>query len=295
MQLVIPSPAKLNLFLHITGRLANGYHQLQTVFQLLEYGDTITLSSRDDDAIRLTTPLTGVTEQQHLAVRAAEALRRYVDSHAFGDDTHRHGVDIAVEKVLPMGGGLGGGSSNAASTLLGLNQLWQLDLSIDELAIIGLELGADVPVFVRGQNSAAEGVGEVLQPIKLPNRWFVVIKPPVEVATATIFGHPQLTRDSLPIRIAAFFETTSTAQMLRNDCQAVVLQSYPEVADAFHWLSQFGDPKLTGTGSCIFLACDDQPTAHAIIEQLPQPLTGFIAQSSDYSTAYKALGIAVSN
>ena len=189
MQLSIPSPAKLNLFLHINGRLPNGYHQLQTAFQLIDFGDTVTLTKRSDGVIRLLSPIEGVPDDEHLAVRAATALKASINGAA----TTELGVDIAVDKVLPMGGGLGGGSSNAASTLLGLNQLWNLNLNIDELAAIGLTLGADVPVFVRGQNSFAEGVGELLQPIKLPNQWFSVIKPASDVSTATIFAHPQLT------------------------------------------------------------------------------------------------------
>lgn len=308
-RLVLPSPAKLNLFLHITGRRSDGYHQLQTVFQLLDYGDSISLETCADNSISLSQSLSGVPDSDNIAIRAALLLQQYIIQHDIDrDSTGTLGAKISIAKKIPMGGGLGGGSSNAASTLLGLNYLWQAGLSTEQLAELGLSLGADVPVFVHGFSSFAQGVGEQLQALSLPKRWFIVIKPPVSVPTATIFSHAQLTRDTLPIRIAAVFEPPEalsesskySAEIepilhpdLRNDCEAVVRADYPAIDEALQWLGQqsgqIGVARLTGTGACIFASFATQVAAQAVLDRLPVGLSGFIAAGTDRSTAHKAL------
>jgi 4-diphosphocytidyl-2-C-methyl-D-erythritol kinase len=202
------------------------------------------------------------------------------------------GANIKINKQIPMGGGLGGGSSNAASTLLGLNYLWKMGLSNDQLAEIGLSLGADVPVFIYGQNSFGEGIGERLQPLVLPKYWFTVIKPPVSVPTAEIFLHSQLTRDTVTIRIAAVFEhlqTPDLAKELRNDCEDIVRREYPEISEALDWLNGLGTARLTGTGACIFARFASLAEAEAVLAEMPASYTGFIAQGTDRSTAHQAL------
>ena len=301
------SPAKLNLMLHITGRRADGYHQLQTLFQLLDYGDTLHFSLREDARIELTPAIAGVADADNLITRAALALRSYSQKHSqhhsCGQNHNPRGVDIKLEKRLPMGGGIGGGSSNAATTLLALNTLWQTGLTIDELAQLGLQLGADVPVFVRGHSAWAEGIGEQLQAVNLPERWFCVLKPTCEVSTHEIFSHKQLTRDSSPITMAAVFEQGGF-----NDCQSVVRQLYPEVDFALDWLddrisqqhqSQL-QPKqlplihqasLTGTGACVFAAFTDYQSARQILDKLPSQLQGFVAKGVNISASHTALNL----
>ncbi len=266
-----PAPAKLNLFLHITGRREDGYHLLQSVFQFLDHGDAITIEARSDGVIRRLNALAGVTEEQDLVIRAAQALKA-----AAGDASL--GADIRVEKRLPMGGGLGGGSSDAATVLVALNHLWGLGLSEERLAAIGLQLGADVPVFVRGYAAWAEGVGEHLQPVELPEPWFVVIAPAVEVATAAVFGDPELTRDCPPITIRDFLEGRGT-----NVCEPLVRRRYPEVDEAMQWLGQYAEPRLTGTGACLFARFDDEVTAREVFSRLPEGWQGFVAQGKNRS------------
>ncbi|MFT5691625.1 MAG: 4-diphosphocytidyl-2-C-methyl-D-erythritol kinase [Oceanicoccus sp.] len=286
--LTLLAPAKLNLMLHITGRRADGYHQLQTIFQLLDSGDTLHFNVRNDAKVTLIPALKGVANQDNLIVRAAQLLQSKTNQVV--------GVDIQLEKKLPMGGGLGGGSSNAATTLLALNQLWKLDFSIDQLATLGLELGADVPVFVRGESAWAEGIGEQLHPLNLPDKFYCVIKPPCEVSTEEIFSHKQLTRDSSPITIAAVFE-----QGDRNDCEAIVRELYPEVGIALEWLNNvitdFGQDtkknvkpaRLTGTGACIFAEFSDHKSAQHVLDKLPSELQGFVAQGVNISPVHKQL------
>lgn len=278
--LSLPAPAKLNLFLHVTGRRADGYHTLQTVFQLLDFGDTLTFRARDDDRIELMANLPGVAAEDNLIVRAAHALRTATAC--------RCGVSIELVKRLPMGGGIGGGSSDAATTLLGLNRLWDLGLSLDVLAALGLELGADVPVFVRGRSAWAEGVGELLQPIELPSSFYVVVVPPCAVSTAKIFASPALTRDTSPIRIAAFLGG-GTPSVGRNDCEPVVKTLYPEVAFALEWLSRFAPSRMTGTGACVFASFSSRSDAEGVLKQLPPGYAGFVAQGVDVSPAHAAL------
>jgi 4-diphosphocytidyl-2-C-methyl-D-erythritol kinase len=285
--LTLPSPAKLNLFLHITGRRSDGYHELQTAFQLLDFGDTVEIDTRSDNKIVLLESLEGVPDEDNIVVRAAKLLQKQESGK-----NRVLGANIKINKQIPMGGGLGGGSSNAASTLLGLNYLWKTGLSNDQLAEIGLSLGADVPVFIYGQNSFGEGIGERLQTLVLPKYWFTVIKPPVSVPTAEIFLHSQLTRDTVTIRIAAVFEhlqTPDLAKELRNDCEDIVRREYPEISEALDWLNGLGTARLTGTGACIFARFASLAEAEAVLAEMPASYTGFIAQGTDRSTAHQAL------
>jgi len=271
-----PAPAKLNLMLHITGRRDDGYHLLQSVFQFLDYGDEITISTRDDGVIRRLNELPGVDAEQDLVVRAARLLQQQSGSTL--------GADIRVDKLLPMGGGLGGGSSDAATVLVALNRLWRTGLSLEQLAVLGLQLGADVPVFVHGQAAWAEGVGEILQPVELPEPWYLVIIPPVEVSTAEIFSDPQLTRDCQAIKIRDFL-----AGQGGNVCQPVASRHYPEIAQALAWLGQFASAKMTGTGSCIFAAFDTEAQAQEVYRQLPDGWRGFVAKGSNRSALQRRL------
>ncbi len=280
----LPAPAKLNLFLHITGRRADGYHTLQTLFQLLDAGDELTFTPRDDDNIHLTPELPGVAHEDNLIVRAARLLQAYARQQAPSQQLPPLGADIQLDKKLPMGGGIGGGSSNAASTLLGLNQLWHLNLDIDALAELGRQLGADVPVFVRGRTAWAEGVGEVLQAVDMPEKWFLVLTPDCHVSTAEIFSHKDLTRDTPIIKVAAVLE-----EGRHNDCQPLVQRLYPQVDQALRWLSQYGSAKMTGTGACVFAPFDDKASAEAVLAKAPTDLKGFVARGTNQSTAHTVL------
>lgn len=279
--ITLPSPAKLNLFLHIVGKRPDGYHELQTLFQFLDYGDELTFTlTPDSPDIRLEQPIPGVADEDNLIIRAARALAARADKPL-------PGVTISVDKRLPMGGGLGGGSSNAATTLVGLNWLWQLNLSEDELAEIGLGLGADVPVFVRGRAAFAEGVGEKLTPAEPPEDWFVVLKPDCDINTGKIFSQEGLTRDTPKITIRPAFE--GDASRYRNDCEDVVQKLYPEVRQGLEWLSQFGPARLTGTGACIFGRFPTESAARIIWESKPSGITGFVAKGVNYSPLHQKL------
>lgn len=258
--------------LRITGRRADGYHELQTVFQFLDFGDELRFTPRDDRAVRRITELSEVPESQDLVVRAAQLLQTHTGTG--------HGVDIAIDKRLPMGGGLGGGSSDAATTLVALNTLWELGLTNGELAQLGLRLGADVPVFVHGAAAWAEGVGERLQAIELPEPWYLVIAPNCVVPTAGVFADPELTRDSVPITIADFLSAGGG-----NDCLAVVRKRYPEVVAALDWLNRHAAARLTGTGSSVFAAFPDQGAAAEMLQQLPpgSGWRGFVARGRNRS------------
>lgn len=271
------SPAKLNLFLHITGRRADGYHNLQTLFQLLDYGDSLTFTLRDQNTITLTPELAGVAFEDNLIIKAARLL-----------EPHKKlplGVDIQLEKRLPMGGGIGGGSSNAATTLVALNQLWQCDLNKAELQALGLQLGADVPVFVGAKTAWAEGVGEALQPIELPEQWFLIVQPDCHVSTAQIFSHKDLTRDTPAIKVAAFLE-----QGGKNDCQALVRKLYSQVDEALNWLEKFThNAQMTGTGACVFAPFGSVEEALQVQAKLPKNLPSFVAKGVNQSPLYKLL------
>lgn len=272
----LPAPAKLNLMLRVVGRREDGYHLLQTVFQFIDRCDWITLCPIADGKVRLKVPLPGVPEESDLTVRAAMALKA-----AAGISK---GVLIEVEKNLPMGGGLGGGSSDAATTLLGLNQLWGAGLSLDELKGLGLRLGADVPVFIDGCAAWAEGVGELLTPLDLSEPWYVVIAPRSHVATADVFRHPDLTRNNPPITIRDFLEGHQD-----NHCLPVVVGLYPEVAEAIADMSQYSPGRLTGTGACVFAEFGTEEAARQAVEALSPKWTVFAARGLNESPLRGAL------
>ncbi|MEN5305814.1 4-(cytidine 5'-diphospho)-2-C-methyl-D-erythritol kinase [Pseudomonas sp. TWI628] len=274
--LTLPAPAKLNLWLHIIGRRPDGYHELETVFQFLDHGDELSFAVREDGVIRLNTEIEAVPHDSNLIVRAARKLQEQSGT--------RLGADIWLTKVLPMGGGIGGGSSDAATTLLALAHLWQLDWDEDRLAALGLSLGADVPVFVRGHAAFAQGVGEQLTPVDPEEPWYVVLVPQVSVSTVEIFSHPQLTRDSLPLKMRPVPKGNS-----RNDCQPVVEQSYPEVRNALNSLGKFTEARLTGTGSCVFGAFPSKAEADKVLALLSATQTGFVAKGSNISMLHRKL------
>ena len=263
-----PAPSKLNLFLHVVGRRQDGYHLLQSVFRFLDYADSLSFRVRDDGVIKRDYALEGVPAQHDLCMQAAKLLQRTADT--------RLGVDIMLEKKLPLGGGLGGGSSDAATTLLALNRLWKLRFTREKLQHLGLQLGADVPVFLFGQNAFAEGVGEVLQAISLPSAWYVVLVPKISVSTAEIFADPELTRNTNRIKITAF----STARG-HNDLESVVCRKYPQVAQHLAWLKQFGAARMTGSGACVFAEYTTEKEARDVLAQLPGQMSGFVARGLD--------------
>lgn len=269
------APAKLNLFLHITGRRADGYHLLQTVFQFLDVGDELAFNVRLDGEIHRVIDMPGVPADQDLTVRAARALQQATHCPL--------GADISLHKKLPVGGGVGGGSSDAATTLCVLNKLWHTGLSVQQLADIGLQLGADVPVFVHGFAAFAEGVGEQLTPIELPEYWYLVARPPVHVSTAEVFGDPQLTRNMHAITIRSLQTGTVKLSDLSNVCEPVAARRYPEIAELIKHLQQFGAPRLTGTGACVFVGFDTEDLARVALQQLPEIYSGFVAKACNVS------------
>lgn len=266
-----PAPAKLNLFLHVTGRRADGYHSLQTAFRFLDHGDRLYFTVRDDGRVQRAGHVAGVAGDDDLTVRAAHALRAETGCRA--------GVRIRLEKRLPVGGGLGGGSSDAATTLVALNRIWDTRLTVDELAALGLRLGADVPVFVRGQAAWAEGVGEQLTPMAFAPAWYVVLCPSCAVSTAEVFNAPELTRNTPPLRISAF-----RAGGGRNDCEPVVRARFPQVAEALEMLGEFGEPRMTGTGACVFAPFSDEARAVQVLALCrKRGWSGFAARGLDRS------------
>lgn len=271
--LTLLSPAKLNLFLHVTGRRSDGYHTLQTVFQLLDWGDSMQFTPDHGGQVRVHMPGVDLPVEDNLILRAARLLRR-----------GNLGARIVCDKRIPMGGGLGGGSSNAATTLLALNYLWELGLEQTELQALGADLGADVPVFVAGHSAWAEGVGDQLKRIALPEAWYLVVKPACSVPTGEIFSSQELTRDTSAITIAAFFQGVH-----RNDCEPVVVAKYPEIGNALRWLRGFAAARLTGTGACIFATFGSQREAVAVQEQVPASWTSFTARGIDMSPVLTAL------
>lgn len=277
-----PSPAKLNLFLYITGQRADGYHTLQTLFQFVDYGDTIAIEPRQDGKLRLLTPVEGVENEDNLIVRAARLLMKAAA------DTGRlpagSGADISIEKRLPMGGGLGGGSSNAATVLVALNHLWGCGLTEDELAALGLTLGADVPVFVRGRAAFAEGVGEILSPVEPPEKWYLVAHPGVSIPTPVIFKDPDLPRNT-PVRS---IETLLNCEF-SNDCEVIARKRFREVDEALSWLLEYAPSRLTGTGACVFAEFDTESSARQVLELAPEWLHGFVARGMNISPLRQAI------
>ena len=261
-----PAPAKLNLFLHVVGRRPDGYHLLQTLFRFIDRGDSLRFSPRADSAIVLATPIPGVPAESDLTVRAARRLQEATGC--------RRGATVHLDKQLPMGGGLGGGSSDAATVLLALNHLWELHLPRAQLQEIGLALGADVPIFVFGRNAFAEGVGEELTPVSLPPAWYVVLEPPVQVPTPAIFGAPDLRRDTPAIGVADWLPGYG-----HNDLEPVACRLFPAVAEYLAWLKQYApDAMMTGSGACVFAEFPDREAAAAILACLPQFMRGWLAE-----------------
>ena len=277
-----PSPAKLNLFLYITGQRTDGYHSLQTLFQFLDYGDTIDIALRGDGEIRLLTPVEGVAHEDNLIVRAARLLMKVAsESNRLPKGS---GADISIDKRLPMGGGLGGGSSNAATVLVALNHLWQCGLSIDELAALGLTLGADVPVFVRGHAAFAEGVGEILTPVEPEEKWYLVAHPGVSIPTPLIFNDPDLPRNTPKRSIKTLLKCE-----FGNDCEVIARKRFREVDAALSWLLEYAPSRLTGTGACVFAEFDTESRARQVLEQAPEWLKGFVAKGVNLSPLHRAL------
>lgn len=271
-----PAPAKLNLFLHINGRYPNGYHQLQSLFQLLDHGDELAFDTTDQGDIELLTPLAGVEYADNLIVKAAKLLQHTT--------CLSKGCKISLRKKLPMGGGIGGGSSNAATTLVALNHLWGCGLSLDELAHLGLQLGADVPIFVKGQTAFAQGVGEQLSAVVLPLAYYLVVFPNCHVSTAEIFNDPALPRDTPTIRFAdyQYFDT-------RNDCQELVCKHYPNVAKTLAWLLEYAPARMTGTGACLFATFASHQEAQEVLAKIPADCCGFVAKGNNTSLLHSKL------
>ena len=263
--LLLNSPAKLNLMLHITGQREDGYHNLQTAFQFIGLYDELTFEFNDSGAVQRFGDNQDIPEQDDLIIKAARLLKKQTPTS--------FGVDITIKKHIPIGGGLGGGSSNAATTLMALNKLWGLGLNQAQLQQLGVQLGADVPIFIFGQSAWAEGVGDLLTPINLPENWFFVLHPQVFVSTGQIFSSKHLTRDSHPIKIRAFLEGEG-----RNVCEPVACELYPEIQSAIDWLSRFSPARMTGTGACVFAAFDSAEKANTVQSQLPQNWTGYVVQ-----------------
>ncbi|WPC74817.1 4-(cytidine 5'-diphospho)-2-C-methyl-D-erythritol kinase [Vibrio porteresiae] len=273
-----PSPAKLNLFLYINGRKENGYHELQTLFQFLDYGDELSIQANNSGEITITPAIEGVALEDNLIWKAARLLQEKSGC--------RLGAAIKLTKILPMGGGIGGGSSNAATTLVALNHLWQTNLNDDELAQLGLSLGADVPVFVRGFAAFAEGVGEQLTPVAPKEKWYLVIRPNVSIATKDIFTHPDLTRNTPKRDLTTLLDT-----YYENDCEKIVRLLYPEVDKKLSWLLQYAPSRLTGTGSCVFAEFSSKQEANAVLAELVDNVSAFVAQGRNISPLKETLAV----
>ena len=278
--LTLPAPAKVNLFLHINGKRADGYHDLETMFQLLDYGDALSFSPIDSGAIELKTNIPEIENDENLVVKAAKMMQKLSE--------HPTGIKINLHKNLPMGGGVGGGSSDAATTLLGLNHLWKSNLGIEKLANIGLELGADVPVFVRGFTGFAKGVGEDLLPVQIPEYWYLVVTPQVLVSTGKIFTHPELTRDTAAIKIPPLAGERA-GKCGNNDCLEVVEMLYPEVAEARSWMQQFSPSYMTGTGASVFSQFATELEAKGVASKVPSRWHKFVARGVNQSPVHEKL------
>ncbi|MGO2336264.1 4-(cytidine 5'-diphospho)-2-C-methyl-D-erythritol kinase [Providencia sp.] len=280
MTLTWPSPAKLNLFLYITGQRPDGYHELQTLFQFLDYGDEITVTTRADNQLNLTTEMLSVEPENNLIVKAAKLLQSYCKN------TLQHqgalGADISIHKILPMGGGIGGGSSNAATTLIALNEHWGTQVSDEVLAELGKTLGADVPVFVKGHAAFAEGIGEILTPASPKENWYLVAHPGIEISTPTIFTDPQLNRNSPKRSLAALLLAPYA-----NDCEPIARKRFREVEQLVSWLLQYAPSRLTGTGACVFSEFKTQADALKVLNKAPSWVQGFIAQGANESPLHR--------
>lgn len=277
-----PAPAKLNLFLYITGRRSDGYHDLQTLFQFLDYGDSLTIEPDNSGQIRLLTAVPGVPAEENLVVRAAKLLQK--QARLRGALPDNAGASIAIEKRLPMGGGLGGGSSDAATVLVALNYYWQTGFSFADLATLGLSLGADVPVFVQGFAAFAEGVGEKLTPVSPAEKWYLVFHPGVSISTPVVFNDPELIRDTPQRQIKQLLEAE-----YRNDCEPVVRKRFREVEQLVSWLLEYAPSRLTGTGACVFAEFDTESAARQVFELAPKAWQGFVARGVNVSPLHRHL------
>ena len=271
-----PSPAKLNLFLHIVGRMENGYHQLETVFQFLDHQDTISIRTTANKEISLLTPISGVANEDNLIIKAAKLLQNATQC--------QQGAEIKIEKILPMGGGLGGGSSNAATILLALNALWKTDLTIEQLAKLGVKLGADVPIFVHGFAAFAQGIGEKLTPALPKTYWYLVSKPNCSISTQSVFTAKDLTRDTPAIRYS-----DADIETYHNDCQTWVIKHYPEVAKLLAWLVEYAPSQMTGTGACVFSRFSTEKEAYHVQSLLPNGIDSFVAKGLNQSPLHTAI------
>jgi 4-diphosphocytidyl-2-C-methyl-D-erythritol kinase len=281
--LTLTSPAKLNLFLHINGRLDNGYHELQSLFHFLDKGDELTFQLTDNGKVTLDCNLPELISEQNLIIKAVNALTPFLT------EEHKHyGVSINLQKVLPMGGGVGGGSSNAATTLLALNQLWQLHLPAETLESIGKDLGADVPIFIRGKSSIAEGIGEKLFDYPIEEKWYLVLTPNAHVNTALLFNSDELPRNTTKIDLSEL-NYTGLSPNHKNDFETLVYKNYPAVAKALDWLLEYAPARLTGTGACVFSVFENQQEAETIFTMLPADLSGFIAKGCNISITHQQL------
>lgn len=276
--LILPAPAKLNLFLHITGRRADGYHELQTLFQFVELADQITLTPTPSPAIELLTPTPGVADDDNLVMKAARLLQE-ATGYPFG-------AQLAIQKHIPMGAGLGGGSSDAATVLLGLNQLWGLGLNIEQLAILGLQLGADVPVFIHGKAAYAEGIGERLTPADPEENWYLIIRPDCSIDTSVIFQATDLPRNTEKLDVNHI-----DWRVLHNDCEKVVCKRYEAVEKAIKWLLEYAPSRMTGTGSCVFASFENADDARLALSHLPDNMEGFVTKGINNSPVHQQLGL----
>ena len=271
-----PSPAKLNLFLHVVGQRANGYHELQSIFQFIDRCDTLNIRVTDSNDIVLLTPIQGVESEDNLIIKAAKILQSHTECPL--------GAEIKIDKVLPMGGGLGGGSSNAATVLLALNALWQTRLSTAELADLGVSLGADVPIFVHGFAAFAEGIGEKLTPVQPKEYWYLVTKPDCSISTKSVFQNKDLIRNTPKIEPG-----NVDPELYHNDCQTLVIKHYPKVAKLLAWLVEYAPSRMTGTGACIFSRFDSEKEARLVQSQLPDDITSFVAKGLNQSPVVNAI------
>ncbi len=273
-----PSPAKINLFLHVNGRMENGYHQLQTYFQLLDYGDKLGIEISEGKRLEMSSSLPDVDDNDNLIIKAAKTLQSYARSEK--------SAIFSIVKKIPMGGGLGGGSSNAATALVALNKLWGLDLSLETLMKIGANIGADVPIFIKGTSGFASGIGDIIRPSAISLKWYLIAKPDVHISTAEVFAAPDLPRNTPTISFDKYtFEDTT------NDCQTFVCKRYPEVAKLLQWLVNYAPTRMTGTGACVFSVFDSQDKAQQILNELPKEYAGFICRGTHFSTLHEQIGL----
>ena len=281
--ITVIAPGKLNLFLNILGKRHDGYHNIQTLFQLIDIGDEISFEVIKENEIVLSHDLVGVRSEDNLIVKSAKLLQTAANI--------KNGCHINLKKFLPIGAGLGGGSSDAATTLLTLNMLWGCNLNTDNLAMLGGSLGADIPVFIHGQSALGEGIGNKLIQFNIPKRWYLIVTPPVTISTAQIFSHPQLTRNSPPIKMCALAKDQYLGQNpLKNDCQALVEEMFVEVEEVVRWAKGHGDPLLTGSGSSVFCSFQDRRQAEEILDKVPSKWSAFVAEGINNSPVHYQLG-----